>query len=93
MGYMHGQNYLNNGLNYSDLPRETKIKLLEYLTSHHEFCHNVPTAHPHKDFDKKAMRSHKKVIMECGHNHHEVSPEYKQLGFLHADGRLEKWMD
>jgi len=26
-----------------------------------------------------------------GHNHHEVSHDFKNLGFLHQDGRTEKF--
>ena len=33
------------------------------------------------------------MVLGSGKNHHEVSPEYKDLGFLHKDGRDEKYCE
>ena len=82
-----------NGVNYEDLPKETKIKLLEQLTRNHDLVANQKPAHPHRDFDAKHIFSQKKMVLGSGHNHHEVSPEYKDLGFLHKDGRIEKYCE
>jgi len=70
-------------MNYEDLPKETKIKLLEELSRKRDKITEDMSPHPHRDFDSKHIFSKKKLVMGSGRNHHEVSPEYKDLGFLH----------
>ena len=88
---MNASKYLPNGMNYEDLPKETKIKLLEELSHKRDKIVTEIVQHPHRDFDSKHVFSKKKLVLGCGRNHHEVSPEYKDLGILHTDGRVEKY--
>jgi hypothetical protein len=60
------------------------------MTRTHDLVANQKPAHPHRDFDAKHVFTQKK---RSGQNHHEVSPEYKDLGFLHKDGRLETYCE
>lgn len=92
-GYMNASKYLPNGMNYDDLPKETKIKLLEELSHKRDKIASEIQQHPHRDFDTKHVFSKKKLVLGSGRNHHEVSPEYKDLGFLHKDGRFEKYCE
>ena len=39
-------------------------------------------------FDKKEANTMKKLKRGTGINHHDVSQEFKELGYLHKDGRL-----
>lgn len=91
MGYMNANKYLFNGTNYEDLPRETKIKLLEHLSKRHDM-EGKPQC-PHPEFDKKHLFTQKKMVVGTGVSHHEVSHDYKNLGYLHKDGRLEKYCE
>ena len=77
-------------MNYDDLPKETKIKLLEELSQKRGQI-STQIDQQHRDFDAKHVFTKKKLVMGSGRNHHEVSPEYKDLGILHKDGRLENY--
>ena len=86
---MNANKYLFNGTNYEDLPKETKIKLLEHLSTQDEMSKKPQCAHP--VFDKKHLFSQKKLVLGVGASHHEVSQDYKNLGYLHKDNRREKY--
>ena len=67
------------------MPKEEKLRLLEEVVAHEEYMNKPMGAH--RTIDKKDLYTIKRIKLGIGVNHHDISPEFKELGYLSAHGR------